>query len=286
MILKCKICAGETKRIFNKVVLGKYPVNYYQCSICKFLQVEDPYWLNEAYATGAISALDTGILSRNLNLRNKTQHILHKLFTDFGDFKALDYGGGEGIFVRMMRDMGYNFYRHDVYADNLYARFFDVKNTPKETRFDILTAFEVFEHLSNPLGEIKKMLEYSDIIFFSTELQPSAKLEELEEWWYIAPETGQHVSFYNEASLEKIADKFGLNFYTDRVNLHIMSSTELKDPFKKTEESLKKTNLAKRIITKLYFKYNTVENSSKAKIPPSLTMKDFELIKEKLNKKG
>lgn len=283
--MKCRICSNISHHLFFKNLLGKYKVAYHQCKQCGFLQTEEPYWLEEAYNSGAISALDTGILSRNISLRHKTQHILHKLFADFKDFKALDYGGGEGIFVRMMRDLGYNFYRHDLYADNLYARFFDVKNTPLATRFHILTAFEVFEHLTDPLGEIKTMLEYSDIIFFSTELQPSDKREELEDWWYIVPETGQHISFYNKTSLEKIADLLGLNFYTDQVSLHILSRTELNNPFEITKDSLQKPTLAKRIITKLYSNYNKVENSPNVKRPPSLTMKDFELIKKKLNQK-
>ena len=160
----------------------------------------------------------------------------------FLNFELLDYGGGEGIFVRMMRDLGFNFYRHDLYADNLYARFFDLNDFPKETKFDVLTAFEVFEHLADPLTEIKKMLELIQILLlFSTELQPSEEMKKLEDWWYIVPETGQHISFYNETSLEKIADLLGLNFYTDNMSLHILSKTELNDPFKKTKGSLKTT---------------------------------------------
>lgn len=258
---------------------------YYQCEKCGFLQTEEPYWLEEAYKSGAISALDTGILYRNINLRHRTQTILQRLFSEFNDFYALDYGGGEGIFVRMMRDSGYNFYRHDLFADNLYARFFDLKDVPRGTRFDILTAFEVFEHLANPLAEIKKMLEYSDILLFSTELQPAEDNLELKDWWYLVPETGQHISFYNQTSLEKIADLLDLNFYTDQMNLHILSKTPLIDPFKANETENTKANLAKRLIDKLYNKFSKVQsNQMKTQVPPSLTMKDFELVKKKLNK--
>ena len=279
----CNICSCQTKKIFSKTVLSKYSVSYFQCTNCQFLQTEEAHWLDEAYSSGAISALDTGIISRNLLLREKTKNILLKLFNGFSKFRALDYGGGEGIFVRMMRDLGYNFYRYDLYADNLYARFFDLRDMPKGTSFNILTAFEVFEHLADPLDEIKKMLEFSGILLFSTELQPSEEKKELEDWWYIAPETGQHVSFYNVASLEKIANLLDMNFYTDHMSLHILSKKELKDPFKKTEGSFKKPSLAKRIITKLYYKYSRIEKKINTEIPTSLTMKDFDLVKGKLN---
>ena len=282
--MECRICSSKTKNLFFKNLLGKYKVNYYQCKKCKFLQTEEPYWLDEAYSSGAISAFDTGIISRNLLLRRKTTNILLKLFNDFLDFRALDYGGGEGIFTRMMRDLGYNFYRYDLYADNLYARFFDLKDIPKGTRFDILTAFEVFEHLVEPLDEIKRMLNFSDVLLFSTELQPSEEKKELEDWWYVAPETGQHVSFYNVTSLEKIADILGLNLYTDRVSLHILSKNELKNPFIKNEDISIKPNLARRIIKRLYNRLNKIEDKhSYTQLPPSLTLKDFEFVKRKLN---
>jgi len=85
--------------------------------------------------------LDTGVISRNLILRSKTITILLKLFKSFSDFKALDFGGGEGIFVRLMRDQGFNFYRQDQFARNLYALYFDVNDLPGHTRFNILTSF-------------------------------------------------------------------------------------------------------------------------------------------------
>lgn len=282
-LVKCRICLSSTDFLFSKNILGKYKVNYYQCAQCRFLQTEDPNWLEEAYNSGAISALDTGVLYRNLTLRHKTKHILNKLFTDFNDFYALDYGGGEGIFVRMMRDLGYNFYRHDLYAENLYARYFDLKDVPKGTRFNILTAFEVFEHLSDPLIEIKKMIEFSDVLLFSTELQPTTKNEILQDWWYLVPETGQHVSFYNEASLRKIADLLELKFYTDNSSIHVFSKEIIEDPFRGNKVELKKPSVVKRIINKLYHKFNKVENNSIQELPPSLMMKDFELVKKKLN---
>lgn len=282
--MKCKICLSPTRKKFSKRVLGTYLVSYYQCSKCNFLQTEEPYWLEEAYSSGAISALDTGILYRNFLLRERTKAILLNLYENFYTFQALDYGGGEGIFVRMMRDMGFNFYRQDLYADNLYARFFDILDLPKGSKFDVLTTFEVFEHLVDPIAEIKKMLTYSDIIIFSTELQPSDENSNLEDWWYIVPETGQHISFYTVTSLKQIGDKLGLNLYTDHLNLHIFSKQKLDDPFKFKKLQVKKANFFRRIINKFIKKLITVEKKSVNKGPTSLTIEDFYLVKMKLSK--
>lgn len=282
--MNCKICSQKAEKIFTNMILGKYNVSYYRCDNCLFIQTEDPYWLDEAYSMGAISPLDVGIMSRNLVLVKRTEKILDKLFSDLTDFYGVDYGGGQGIFVRMIRDLGFNFYRQDLYAENIYARYFDIEDLPTSNKFNILTAFEVFEHLANPIEEIRKMFNYSDMLLFSTELQPSGELSELEEWWYIIPEVGQHVSFYNEITFQEIAKIFDANYYTDSKSLHILSKSSLsRNPFLIIEKDSKfKKNILKKIINKLsnmgkYFqpKYSY---SVEAK---SLTMYDFEFVKKK-----
>jgi hypothetical protein len=292
--MNCKICSNKTKEIFKQKVLAKYDIKYFMCSDCLFIQTEEPYWLEEAYNLGAISALDVGIISRNTYLATKTEDILDKLFPldtlnpKVDNFTAIDYGGGQGIFVRMMRDLGYNFYRQDVYAENLYARFFDITDLPKNTKFSILTTFEVFEHLPNPIEEINKMFNYSDILLFSTELQP-IDVNEIENWWYIVPETGQHISLFNKVTLEKIAEILDVNLYTDSHSLHILSKTPLSiDPFY-IEEPIpvieEKKTISQRIVNKISSKKHIEE-------PPleitfikrtSLTQNDFEFVKQKIN---
>lgn len=284
----CKICSHKTENIFSFKILNKYNISYYKCENCHFIQTEEPFWLEEAYGLGAISALDVGIISRNTFLAKKTDEILNKLFPELGNFIGIDYGGGQGIFVRMMRDIGYNFYRQDLYAENLYTQYFDITDLPKNTHFTVLTAFEVFEHLPNPIEEIKKMFDYADILLFSTELQPSDDVSEIEKWWYFVPETGQHVSLFNKTTLEKITEILGVNLYTDSFNLHILSKKPLIiDPFFKEEPIPvieKKKTIPQRIINKI----------SNKKIPEqpiepevvkikSLTQSDFEFVKQQIN---
>ena len=61
---RCKICLSEISFIFELNILDKYPVNYFQCASCKFIQTEEPYWLKESYSS-AITNLDIGLVSRN-----------------------------------------------------------------------------------------------------------------------------------------------------------------------------------------------------------------------------
>ena len=286
-MLKCKICSQNIENIFSKKVLMKYDVSYFRCSKCFFIQTENPYWLEEAYQLGAIGALDVGILSRNLMFVNKTKTIIEKLFSNLDGFRGLDFGGGNGIFVRMMRDIGFNFYLQDLYAENLFARYFEYTDLPLNSKYNILTAFEVLEHLTNPIEEIKKMFNFSDIFLFSTELVPSNEISEIEKWWYIVPEGGQHISFYNKLTFQQIESLLNVYYYTDNNNLHILSKNVIsKNPFEDTKK-IKNRFIIKRFINKIVNKFNNFNsglmNDNK---PKSLTMIDHEFIKQKIRNHG
>lgn len=220
--MNCQICNHTSTNLFKTKVLKKHEVNYHQCNSCKFIQTEDPYWLPEAYEN-VITSLDIGLINRNLYLQEQIPKIIDNCFPKAKTM--LDFGGGYGMFVRMMIDKGYDFYRQDIYCDNLFSKHFDISDKP-DLKPDLVSAFEVFEHLKNPLDEIEKMLKYSSNIIFSTTLIPS-DINTFKDWWYVAPETGQHIAFYSEESLKFIANKYHLNFYTNHNNLHFFSKEKV-----------------------------------------------------------
>jgi hypothetical protein len=143
--------------------------------------------------------------------------------------KFVDYGGGYGLFVRMMRDTGFDFFLYDPLCDNLFARGFTAESTTRE-QIELVTAFEVFEHLVDPLSDIEKMVHFSPNILFSTLLLPPTNPKPA-EWQYFGLEHGQHVSFYTEASLAVIAAQFGLHVHSCRRSLHLFSKHEIKHPW-------------------------------------------------------
>ncbi|MDX2190387.1 MAG: class I SAM-dependent methyltransferase [Bacteroidota bacterium] len=226
--MNCNICQSQFEPIFKKIILGKYTVQFYQCTHCGFVQTEKPYWLAEAY-TDAISVLDTGILERNFKFSIVFPWVVKFNFNKKGRF--LDYGGGYGIFVRLMRDKGFDFYRQDAFCENLFAKMYDLKDiNSKDQKFEMLTAFEVFEHLTDPVNEVMEMLKYSDSILFSTLLIPS-KSNDLSNWWYISEQTGQHVSFYSEKSLKILGEKFEMNLYSNGDNFHLLTKRKINPIF-------------------------------------------------------
>ncbi|MBC7627950.1 class I SAM-dependent methyltransferase [Ferruginibacter sp.] len=271
--MNCKICNKQSLILFEALVLKKHLVKYLKCQNCGFIQTEEPYWLNDAYAS-PIALLDVGLLYRNNMLAERSSPIFNQIA---GNGKYLDYGGGYGIYVRLMRDRGYDFYLSDKYCKNLFAQFFELKDAGIENGFTCLTAFEVFEHLASPIDEITAMFHLSDTIFFSTELQPEIEMRSVNDWWYFVPEAGQHIALFSIGSLEQLKLHFNCYLYSNNVNLHILSKKPLlKDPFESKVET--PLTLHERIFNK-FFKPNHFIKQEEKK---SLLQKDFEYYKTKL----
>jgi hypothetical protein len=100
----------ETSSLSWAKALNKYDVEYFRCGSCGFIQTEEPYCLDEAYSS-AICDLDLGSVSRAVLGSKLTEGVILAAFDC--NAKFVDYGAGYGIFVRMMRDDGFDFYWND-----------------------------------------------------------------------------------------------------------------------------------------------------------------------------
>ncbi|MCX6138976.1 MAG: class I SAM-dependent methyltransferase [Ignavibacteriales bacterium] len=194
---------------FHVLVLQKYDVMYYRCIRCGFVQTEEPFWLDEAYAS-PINREDVGLLNRNILFSHYVAIILSAAFDKHELF--LDYAGGYGVFTRLMRDAGFDFLWHDPYTKNIFAEGCEFQ--PETQRvIEAVTCFESFEHFVEPLQEIEKILSCSKSVLFSTTFLPEP-LPDPGTWWYYGREHGQHVSFYTKSACASLARKCGLRFYS------------------------------------------------------------------------
>lgn len=123
----------------------------------------------------------------------------------------LDYGGGAGRLAELLRGFG-------VAAES-YDPFFDA-STPPDHTFDLVTAFEVIEHVgaqSRLFAALAALLKPGASLIVSTLLKPM-RLEG--DHWYSCARNG-HISFHSAASLAQTLTQAGLAFISLSDELHV-----------------------------------------------------------------
>jgi hypothetical protein len=215
--MACVVCGSETVEFAVGTVLGDQHVTYRRCTGCGLIAASDPSWLARSYSE-AIARLDVGLLGRNLALSNITAAVLRSQRLRRGSF--LDWAGGYGTMTRMMRDRGFDFRHSEPMAENLFARGFE--GQPSDRHYDLVTAIEVLEHLQDPVATLAPVAQGSTMMLATTELLPTPAPRP-GEWWYYTPETGQHITFYTEATIRALATRLGYPFVATGSFVHLFS---------------------------------------------------------------
>lgn len=227
----CKCCESQASLFgvcdFNKnceehrgvhLPLSGIPIYYYRCPKCGFiftrqfdLATEEEFKqriYNDAYVT---VDPDYAVIRPRANANT-----LAKQFAGSKEsLRILDYGGGNGELAHSLREQGFNATTYDPFVPEFSAR-------PGES-FDLIVAFEVMEHVPEPLLTLRDMDSFLDknggLILFSTLLVP-AEIEKVKmDWWYIAPRNG-HISIFSQAGLGVLLRKCGLQLASASPGLH------------------------------------------------------------------
>lgn len=198
--MKCRLCSGSLTELYTLTLMRKITVKYYTCNQCRCLQTEEPYWLSEAYSD-PVRYTDTFAAHRCVSMSQVT-YLIFKLFGLTNRERLLDWGGGDGLLTRMLRDLGINAYCYDLYGKNLYAGGF---NGNLDDSYDMVTAFEVLEHMASPANELQRIFSLQPkVLLFSTCLYYGQG----KSWSYLAPYSGRHIFFFSRESLQILAKQF------------------------------------------------------------------------------
>lgn len=209
----CRICGGSLRSAFSGTVLGNVPVQYATCSQCHSLLLPSPTWLEEAYARKIIPDPDYGALSRTLfvhrclrRMRSRGVRLLSKRG------RTLDIGTGRGLLLRMLLDDGHDAWGFDPYPNSVFAED-RIKPTLPDGSFDLITAIEVIEHTVEPVDfmrSLKSRMTAAGYLALSTELYDLSTHGP--DWAYLAPEHGQHITFFSREGLRLAAQAAGLEW--------------------------------------------------------------------------
>lgn len=137
------------------------------------------------------------------------------------EIRHIDYGGGSGLLSESLRSKAWNSVSYDPFV-----------NTDKEVaelgQFDLITAFEVFEHVPDVdalFADFKKLTKPDALIIFSTLLSDGqiTRGQPL-QWWYASPRNG-HISLFSKDSLQCCVQRYGFKLFSFSPGLHVAFRT-------------------------------------------------------------
>ncbi|MEZ6242655.1 MAG: class I SAM-dependent methyltransferase [Phycisphaerales bacterium] len=199
--VECRLCGSETSEKFRRTVMARHDVGYHECATCGSLMTDAPTWLDEAY-NAPFRGADTGAVLRAQMLQVALPLIARATKLP-KDAKVLDFGAGDGLLVRMLRDVGMDAYHADKYVENVYAAPFDFDPAQK---YAMITAFEVYEHLPNPAQDIEAIFSLDpDVHVITTQLYRGQGAD----WDYLSVNSGRHVFFWSPRALRLVGEKRG-----------------------------------------------------------------------------
>jgi hypothetical protein len=229
--IPCKIC-GEPAAICGAVDFHKsceelrgfrlppagVPISYRRCANCGFLFTDafddwsEAQFREHIYNDG-YAAVDPDY---RVARPRANAELVNRLWGQYKEqLRVLDYGGGNGVLCAALRSAGYPVaVSYDPFVPE-YAR-------RPEGKYNLVTCFETFEHMSNPLAGIASILESVDepgFVMFSTLLQPMEFNKIGLAWWYVGPRNG-HISIYSLKALKLAWQHHGYQLSSFNHNIH------------------------------------------------------------------
>ena len=217
----CPVCRGDTATLdivdFNKSceeARGRYlpaanvAIEYVRCEQCEFCFAPAMVdWTLEDFAAKVYNADYVQVDPDYLEARPRgNAQFLDRTFPAVdADIRHLDYGGGNGLLAEILLDRGWQSASYDVFVD----REIDIRDFGS---FDLITAFEVFEHVPDParlVADLASLLDEGGLVLFSTLVTDGHIVAgQPLQWWYASPRNG-HISLYSRESLTRLGAAAG-----------------------------------------------------------------------------
>jgi hypothetical protein len=226
----CKVCQGPSPLFgvvdFHKscieaqgqrIALSGQPIYYRRCEQCAFTFTDAfDAWTPEAFQHNIYNNDYIKVDPDFTELRpaGNASMVASTFQSSRASMRILDFGGGAGLLAERLRDQGFSATTYDPFSN--------FNEMPPDT-FDLITCFEVMEHVPSPRQTVATMialLQEQGAVLFSTLLQPATFEKTGLSWWYAGPRNG-HISLYSPQSLAHLFAPHGMKVASFSEGLHI-----------------------------------------------------------------
>jgi len=199
--------------------LSGIPVYYYRCPNCDFLFTRafdewTPADFTERIYNADYIKVDPGYREERAV---KTSKLVRHMFGRHArTLTVLDYGGGNGRLAELLRETGFSAASYDPVVDSAS------RSPAAEQQYSLITAFEVFEHLPDPVVTTRWLAERlaaDGLLMISTFTSDKNLKGRRLDWYYASPRNG-HISLYSMKSLLTLFSSAGLQFSSAADDLH------------------------------------------------------------------
>ena len=214
--MKCSLC-NTTIKDKKTDSQGK---KYHICNKCELIQLDKSFYLSSEKEKQRYELHENG--TNNKGYINYLNNIISNSVTPFlkpGD-RLLDFGcGPEKIWANILKGKGISVSTFDPFFDN--------NNGWINKNYNLITAIEVFEHLTSPAKDLEILsncLGTGNYLIIRTMLHNN-NWETFTKWWYKDDPT--HVSFYSRKTINFICRNWNYQLVqiTDNCEIVLMKKT-------------------------------------------------------------
>ena len=194
-------------------------IYYSYCPSCGFcfadsLHKKSPEWFKENVYNADYIIVDPEF--ENSRPVQNAKWLMQMLGNKKDVISHLDYGGGNGVLSKTLAENGWNSTSWDA--------FYDEERPLDSKKFNLITAFEVFEHVPDQqalMKNIVSLMNEESVFLFSTLLSDgNLRAGERPDWWYASPRNG-HISLHSQKSLGVLMMNYKLLIKTRNAGVHM-----------------------------------------------------------------